>query len=55
MPIPAGCHRPACSPSGYEESSGGAKVVDEFLEVDLDLNGVRATNVRVTLALSVAF
>lgn len=23
MPSPAGCHRPACSPSGYEESNGG--------------------------------
>lgn len=23
MPSPAGCHRPACSPNGYEESNGG--------------------------------
>lgn len=23
MPSPAGCHRPACSLNGYEESNGG--------------------------------
>ncbi len=27
MPSPAGCHRPACSPSGYEEGNGGVPAV----------------------------
>lgn len=27
MPSPAGCHRPACSPNGYEESNGGVPAV----------------------------
>jgi hypothetical protein len=58
MPSPAGCHRPASTPNGYEESNGGNRQsANNAIEADttsnrkpvvITLDGLVAGTIRVT-------